>query len=338
MNRRAFADSFKTIDIRNYIRKLPVNSNRKIELYNGFRHLFYRLKYTSADYQKIMESDCFVPGNINYGHEYWLKKYSGYRDFIYGLIEHGVYFGDKKDRIGNVEDWDIGSIITFGDSRINLLKQVYPDYHVFGVGPRIHYADIDQAYYEEIKSKIDPMGKTMVLYPHHSLYHTASVYDINSFMEEASSIAKELNIKNILVSLHPADIAHGFDKKYEGRHFMTVTGGIDQIKFLPRMKAILKVADITYSNTLGTHIGYSIYERKPVVMDISSYRRNFGNEIYEKEQQTFADLFNGNNPYTITKEQLDLCDYYFGFSHVKSPSELCDEFQKCEAEYIKRYK
>lgn len=330
-------DIFKKIGIRQIIRKLPINSNRKLELYNTTRHIFFRLKYTSEEYQKKLENDTFVPGNLNYSHEFWLKKYAGYHDYIYALIEHGVYFGENTNKIGGLEDWDMGSIITYGDSRINLLKKIYPDYHIVGVGPRIHYADVDLDYYEEIKSKIDTRGKTMVLYPHHSLYQKAAIYNVDSFIESASKIAKELNIKNVLVSLHPADISHGFNKIYDGRRFLTVTGG-KQMNFLPRMKAILKVADITYSNTLGTHIGYSVYEGKPVVMDISSYQRNFGNDVYEKEQQTFAKLFNGINPYTITKEQWELCDYYFGFSHIKSPAELCDEFQKCKVEYEKRYK
>lgn len=325
-------------DIRLYIRKLPISSSRKIGLYNAIQRVYHKVKYSSADYKSIKSSSTFVPTNGYYGHEYWLKRYSGYNDYIYGMIEHGVYFGDNKNKVGQEEEWDLGSIITYGDSRINLLSRLYPDYHIFGVGPRIHYVDIDLDYYDEIKAKIDASGKTMVLYPHHSLYDKATEYDLDIFIEEANDIAKELNISNILVSLHPADIAHGFDKRYEGRHFLTVTGGINQVNFLPRMKAILKVADITYSNTLGTHIGYSIYEGKPVVMDIRSNMSVIKNEVFKNEQLSFARLFNGNNPFTITKEQWELCDFYFGFSHIKTPSDLNAEFQKCKTEYERRFK
>lgn len=325
-------------DIRPYIRKLPINSSQKLRLYNSIHRLYWKYKYSPDEYVKCLEKETFIPTNHYYGHEYWLRHYSGYNDYIYGMIEHGVYFGDNRNKVGQVEEWDMGSIITFGDSRINLLKGLYPDFNIFGVGPRIHYAEMDMDYYRELQSIIDQTSKTMVLYPHHSLYERESNYDVNKFMSEASMVAKNLCVKNILVSLHPADIVHGFNEIYEGNRFITVTGGANPVKFLPRLKAIMSLADIIYSNTLGTHVGYGIYMKKPIVMSLDSKRVVYKNKSYQEEELKFASVFNGSHPYEITKEQIDLCDYYFGFSHIKSPAELSDEFQKCKTEYIKRFK
>lgn len=325
-------------DIRPYIRKLPINSSQKLRLYNSIHRLYWKYKYSPDEYVKCLEKETFIPTNHYYGHEYWLRHYSGYNDYIYGMIEHGVYFGDNKNKVGQVEEWDMGSIITFGESRIKLLKELYPDFNIIGVGPRIHYADIDYHYYRELQSSIDKNSKTMVLYPHHSLYEKESKYDVNKFMSEASIVAKDLNVKNIMVSLHPADIAHGFKELYEGKRFITVTGGANAVDFLPRLKAIMSLADIIYSNTLGTHVGYGLYMKKPVVMNLDSKHAFYNNIKFQEEELKFANAFNGRNPYEITKEQTELCDYYFGFSHVKTPMQLSEEFEKCKREYERRFR
>lgn len=325
-------------DIREYIKYLPVNSARKLMIYQNIRELYWRIKYSGNDYNNILRNRTFCNTNYYYGHEYWMKRHSGYSGFIYGLIEHGLYFGDNSSKVGFKEEWDLGSIITFGDSRINLLKDLYPDYYIFGVGPRIHYAEMDNVFYNQLKSQINPNEKTMVLYPFHSEYSKKAGYDTEVFMKNASDLAKDLGVGNILVSLHPADIANHFDREYEGKRFITVSAGLDQIRFLPKLKAIMSIADIIYSNAIGTHVGYSLYLNKPNIINLTSNKTILEKSKYNEEQELFAKTFNGNSPFSITAEQRELCDYYFGYRYIRTPEDLYKIFEDCDEQFTRRFK
>lgn len=334
------------MDARRFVSKLPVNGDKKLKIYKKVRETVWKYKYGKDRFNELVLQDCLIPQNSFYGHEYWIKKYSGYNGSIKGLIEHGCFFKCETDKIGWDVEWDLGSILTFGDCRFEVLKELYPDYSIFRIGPRIHYSPIDVVYYEEIKRKIDPQKKTMVLYPAHSLATRKSDYDIDLFLEDALDFAKDNNIGNILVSLHPSDIANGFDKDYYVREkrLIIVTGGTNNVNFLPRIKAILSLADITYSNLFGTHIGYSIYMNKPHIINANSdgldstkiEMKNYLSE-FQTEKERFIKVFRGDNPWMISVEQRELIDYYFGLSHVKSKGELYSTLISCENVYNRKF-
>lgn len=326
-------------DIRNYIKRLPINSAHKLELYHTIKEIFWRCKYRGKEYKEQIKNRTFCTTNYYYGHEYWLKKYSGYVGYIYGMIEHGLYFGENREKVGYAEEWDLGSIITYGDSRIKLLKELYPDYNVVGIGPRIHYVDMDVQYYNELKSRMDPKSRTLALYPEHCTYDFYSDYNIKKFIEKAYDVADEIKAKNIMLSLHPADFAMGVDKKFErkGNNLIIVSGGSNQINFLPRLKAIMSLADIFYTNTIGTHIGYSVYMKKPNIVDLESNKMVYS-DAFIKEMNEFAHVFNGKQPLVLTPEQIDLCDYFFGYRYIKTPEDLYKELVNCEMEFNRRFK
>lgn len=320
------------IDLLSYIRKLPINTDKKLRLYEMSRKCFYYYKYRG-----IPDSYTFIPSNMFYGHEYWLKKYAGYKNNIYGVIEHGVYFGDNTTKVGKEEEWDLGSILTFGESRINLLEKLYPDFNIIGIGPRLHYSPTDNNYLNELKSQLDINSKTVAIFPAHSIVNQLAVFNVDSFMEEALLYAKEFGANNILLSLHPNDLKQGVSLNYEGFNVVIVSGGQDLIGFLPRLRAIMTISDLIYTNALGTHVGYGIYMNVPIVMNIKDKDTSASRKRFQEEQEMFAKVFNGNNPYEITKEQRELCDYYFGYSHIKSPIELFNEFEKIDAKYKQRF-
>ena len=324
-------------DLRLLIKKLPLDSNNKLKLYNYSRHLFWISKYGFDYKKKIGNNVTFIPTNLYYGHEYWLKKYSGFGDYIYGMIEHGLYFGDDKRKIGFEEEWDLGSIITYGDYRMQLLKQLYPDINILAIGPRIHYAQIDETYFNELKQKIDLASKTIALYPAHSIFKETAEFNYDNFIKDAIDYADSLQIKNILISLHPTDLLKGRRIDIPGHNVIVVSGG-NSINFLPRIKAIMTLADIIYTNSLGTHVGYSVYLNKPNVLNLNNISHcSEDTDVFYKEQEMFGKIFNGENPFELTKEQWELCDYYFGFSHVKAKIELYDKLQEVKNIYKWKY-
>ena len=337
------------MDIRNMISLIPISAKKKLELYGKARESLWKIKYNSQQYSKLKMERCFIPQNSYYGHEQWLKSYSGFKKSIRALIEHGMFFKCETDKIGWDVEWETGSIITFGDARFEALSKLYPDYNIIRIGPRIHYAPVDDDYLKELRSKIDANGRTMVLYPSHSLEKYKSNYNIDGFLNDALMFAKENGIINILVSLHPSDLLHGYDKEYKIRDskLIPVTGGADQQKFLPRLKAILSIADITYSNNVGTHTGYSIYMNKPHIINIKSDSNDqdkpeFGKFTYsitdfQEEKNQFIKAFSGRDLWTITSEQRELIDYYFGISYIKTKEQMFSELEKCEKMFQQRF-
>lgn len=321
---------------------IPCNADKKMRCYRDIRKLYWKYKYPGNVYKDLMEDQVLIPQNYAYGHEFWLKKFSSYDDFIYGLIEHGLFAKENPTKVGWEPEWDCGSILTYGDARYETLKRLYPEFNILRIGPRIHYARIDDKYYNELISQIDTSGKSMVLYPSHSLASEIYRYDVELFVKRALAFAKEYSIKNILVSLHPSDFLHGFQDEYKkiDSRIIPVTGGTNQSLFLPRLKAILSIADITYSNIAGTHVGYSLYMKKPHVIDSSSDNIQNISDIKDYDlhhSRVFAKAFECKDPWNISTEQYELVDYHYGFSHIKSPEELYKELEYCKVIYNKRF-
>lgn len=322
-----------------FLRKTPIRSDRRLKIYAMVQRFFWKIKYPSEKYKTLVMYQPISPSSINYGHEYWLKKYSGFPDKIYAHVEHGVYFGEQRMKSSAIEEWDLGNFITFGDSRVKLLHELYPDYNIFPIGPRIHYAETDEDYYNELYKKIDHSSRVLTLYPAHSLASTKSLYDSKLFLEQAETLAEKIGAKTIMVSLHPSDYLHHLDLEFRDKNVIFVGGGGDPFNFLPRLRAILKLSDLTFSNSLGTHIGYSVYMGTPHVMKLESNHNVEPIPHYKEEQDIFAKAFCGDeDPLVITEEQKELCDYYFGFSHIKSPEELYKCLAACRDEYNKRFK
>lgn len=317
---------------------LHIRPNRRLCIYAFLERLYWKIKYSNEKYKTLVKYQSFCPSNFYYGHEYWLRKYSGFPDKIYAHIEHGVYFGDTRLQAAPFEEWEIGNFITFGESRIKLLNEMYPGFNVFPIGPRIHYAETDKDYYNELCRKIDHSGKVLTLYPAHSLTSEKSHYDSALFLRQADTLAERIGAKTIMISLHPSDYLHHLDLDFKNKNLIFVGGGPNSFKFLPRLRAIFELSDLTFSNALGTHVGYSIYMGIPHVMNIESNHNINSNTLFEQEQRSFSSVFNGDNPLVITDMQKTLCDYYFGYSHIKTPVELYGCLEACKKEYEKRYK
>lgn len=322
------------------IRKLPLSSERKMKFFNCYRDICWRIKFNNFEYEKVKKNLSFCGSNSFYGHEYWLKKYSGYNDYVYGVIEHGLYFGNFREKDGNVDEYDFGSILTYGEYRVNILKEVFPSYNIVGIGPYIHYAETDMRYYNELRSRIDSNYRTIALYPDHCAAGSNANYVFHEFISQAMSIANEVDAKNILISMHPNDIALGLHKQldiFRGKNIILVTGGSYHPNYLPRVRAIMSLTDIIFSNAIGTYLGYGVYFEKPIIIDISSNHRAFW-DAYKEEQKMFAGVFNGSHPLLLTPEQKELCDYYFGYNNIKTPDELYGTLENCKKFYREQFK
>ena len=122
---------------------------------------------------------------------------------------------------------------------------------------------------------------------------------------------------------------------YQKEGFEVVTAGnYNDYYFMPRLKSIIKTSDITMANSIGSHLGYSLYLNKPHYLFKQSITYEHDNEFdgnlvdeavtKEKSCDNTANITELFSVYqeNITKEQYELISYLWGFDEVKTPSEL----------------
>lgn len=266
------------------------------------------------------------PANDWYGHAKIFKKYMNIDNnyqFKF-IIEHGSY---TTEQVSEVElEQDLPSFVTSNEFRVKIFKK-YSD-SCYSIGPYIHYA---QNIYpqEKILTEKKRLGKNILVFPAHSLNFINQNYDSKWFMRNVKKIAK--NFQNIRICLYWADIQMGIHKYYEGLGFECVSAGhiLDPF-FLPRLKTLIEISDLTISNDVGTHVGYCTYLNKPHIIfhKIPNIKTN-------KKWLEFTQEYWSSIPYQeILKEFSNVTDkitpiqrtisnkYYGGETDIKSPSQF----------------
>ena len=254
--------------------------------------------------------------------------------FLSDYAEHGIVFSESPGTIQTIPPSKINkikNIYTFSDRRCkiirNYLETTYPNIcnkiKLHAIGPYILH--VNSFYNEkELNSIKNKLGKTLIVFPVHSLFNVEVSYDWNSFIQDIKNAGKEFN--SIIICLHFIDVINGKAPLYEKQGFKVVTAGYSNDPlFINRLKSIIEISDMTMSNALGTHIGYSIALNRPHYFcgqNIShnctdknvSYQANY-EEIENNEKkritQTFIDLF-GKISFHITEEQKDIVKKYWG--------------------------
>lgn len=274
-------------------------------------------------------SDAYIR-NAFYGHSFVLKRFSGYRGQVRTVIEHGLYFGDvfMKDEI---LDNPFRSIVTMSDYRIaKISKQC--DYDVYPIGPYIAYSKclFDEGALDAAKKKL---GKTLLVFPSHSIKYMQSIFDNSEFVKEILKVKAKGDFKTVIISLYYQDLLNNPDvvSFYEEFGFLVTSCGWRENKwFLDRQRTLFELCDVSMSNSIGTHIGYSIYLGKPHYyfhQSVSKKAENGGlkaeyeNKSAQADRASLGALFEEYSE-EIRPNQLSACDHIFGYSCVKSPSEM----------------
>lgn len=260
-----------------------------------------------------------------YGHAKIFKKFLGIPEnyqFKFS-IEHGLHLTDKILDI----DFESGlpSCLTHSRFRADIIERNHKK--AFIVGPYIHYA---QSFYskEKISSEKKRLGKNIIVFPGHSVKYLITMYDNDWFIKELKKIAKGFD--SIRFCLYWADIQLGLHKYYQDLGFECITAGhvLDPF-FLPRLKSIIQIADLTVSNNAATHVSYSIYLNKPHII-FRKYPKIIANQKWTKlarsnwAAKSYQDIINGFSEvnFKITSKQMQLADKYFGINDIKTKSEF----------------
>lgn len=260
-----------------------------------------------------------------YGHANNLKTYLGLKknyQFKF-ILEHGLYLNDQVDNL-DVEA-NLPTIITYSDYRLNILKEYRSN--VFSIGPFIHYAKSFLTD-EEIEKEKKRLGESLLFFPAHSTPVIGFDYDIEKLCRKIKKIAGK--DRRVRICLYWKDILLGRHKTYQDFGFECVTAGhmLDPL-FLPRLKSLISISDLTASNIVSSHVGFCIYMNKPHIVINEELKmrtsRNwnkrindgFKSEGYVEMLEEFSKL-----NYKITKKQQNLIKKYWGSDRIRTKAEL----------------
>ena len=265
-----------------------------------------------------------------YGVCHCLKWFSGVNR-ISPSIEHGLYLGNYVPFATKLKTTK--SIITFSNNRKKHLINANIDKPIFTIGPYIHYAYniISDKRYRLLKNSL---GKTLLLFPSHSINNFNVINDIQELINKTIKIAS--NYDTVMVCLFYKDIINDIYPRYfEEAGFKIVTAGHKyDLNFLSRLKLIIQLADLTISSTIGTHTGYCIYLNKPhyVIQQqiikrkdndciINEIRNDEQLKTFQEEEKVILNEFIVCSE-VITENQKEIIDKYWGIKNIKTPEQL----------------
>ena len=279
--------------------------------------------------REILRGEIFL---ARYGMNRVLKQYAGLPldSKIHVLFEHGILFTDYVGGAFRIHEY-LPSLVA-SQYRVNVLKKQNNYHGAYAIGPYIHYAD-PLLSNKEIKEEKERLGKTLLVFPSHSIDCSTAQFDYDKFIKEIKKVGK--NFDNIRICMYYQDINLKNHIPYQNEGFEIVTAGhFNDYNFLKRLKSFILTSDMTMANDIGTHLGYCIYLNKPHYIIQQNITYNTTNAVIEKNTNESNEKLNNSNNKTkiinlfskynetITPEQYELISYLWGFNEIKTPNEL----------------
>lgn len=331
--------------LRKYLKKTLYFINKNlISQYLFSKDIKFRSSLRMTDLYKLSKRiNMFAPftneihqPNDWYGHAHTLKNFLNIpQSYQFKFImEHGLYLNEQVDQIDN--ETNLPAFLTYSNYRKEVLKKYRK--HAFSIGPFIHYAK-NILSEREIKLEKKRLGNSLLFFPAHSTPIIGMEFDAKKLCKRIKSLAKYCD--SIRICLYWKDILMGRDKIYRDFGFECVTAGhmLDP-NFLPRLKSLISISDLTASNIISSQTGFSIHLGKPhiVIMDqlnliTTQNWKNRINEIFASKGyiEMFSEFSKPN--YKITQKQRDLVKKYWGTHNIKTRGELAKIVKETENYY-----
>ena len=271
-------------------------------------------------------------GHLNSLCEYAGRKYHDYYRLFLPAIEHGIGWLDSP----NVSEFPsfVHCIISQGPYRHNYIRRQSNMPHYI-IGPYIHYSN---PYYSDTNLNIlkKKLGKTLLVFPAHTYEFATISYAKKKYVNDLmKGIAKDFD--SIIVSAYWNDVDDPLFSYFKTAGAYIVSSGLrEDFNFLPRLKSLLLLTDVTTGNSLGTNIGYSIYLGKPFIYFDGNNNIDFKDSSYSKLKSTNISkqldsiynygksIFIDTNNYKIASPQQKsfYLKYCGGKKYIKSPEEV----------------
>jgi hypothetical protein len=301
---------------------------------------FKRQKLNLEDFQNISNQFLVLPvsthwDNDLYGIGFNLLLYAkSTKPEIACFIEHGYYFGSYVSK--NTFLHNNKTVMTFGKSREDKLINNNPSAKIIKIGPYIHYAK-SILKTSEVHLQKKKYGKSMLVFIDHSTKDLQLYHNDEKLIKQIKNLVNSHNIKTVLICLYWKDIKMGIHKNYEKAGFKIVCSGYrDDIFFLARLRSLIEISDLTASNSVGTHVPYCLTLEKPHILiddskignvkDIYTKGEGISDQVYYNRLSEIEEVENilrqSHDPIELKSNKI--LNSYFGFSEIKSPSELSD--------------
>lgn len=303
-------------------------------------------QFLKTDYNELIYGES---GFSRYAMNFILKKYAGLDDDfrLRALFEHGVIYTEDINNSCRVHEY-LPSIVA-SQFRVDVLKKQPNFKGAYAIGPYIHYAD-SLLNNDQLKEEKERLGKTLLVFPSHSIDGVVQKFDYNNFINEIKETASDYDTVRVCVYYKDVDLKNHVPYQKEGFEVITA-GHHNDHYFLPRLKSIILNSDMAMSNDIGSQLGYCIYLNKPYYLTsidevsfegeddsaMSKYHmlnvKKSMNEFHKSPNVVnIKHLFSNYDP-SISKEQFELISYLWGFNCVKTKNELKNIFLELDDNY-----
>lgn len=311
--------------------KNPISTARNLKeiyRYNKCNKEFGKYDYFA--YEKLTTMPEFnylglpLSFNVSYGMFQSVKRgYSGKVNMKKDYIEHGLCYAEYAPLLLSIlKEQPLGKIFTYSERRKGQLERILAKegYYneVVAIGPMINLAPNFHSKQEltAIKKKL---GKTLLVFPMHSWTGVDNNFDSDELVMEIEKLKPHFD--TVLVCMYYMDIRKGKHLPYKKKGYTIVCNG-DRLDFhfIQRHRDIIELADVTMSNGIGTHVGYSICLNRPHYYFKQKMEQKidekFQNETPEQEfrvgfEKELVKIF-GRFSYDITEEQKAFVKLYWG--------------------------
>lgn len=282
------------------------------------------------DYYNIIRKRVDVDRSIRltnyfYGFNYILKRYSGYRKVINASIEHAPGLNMKASP--ESKDRTLPALFVVSKQRAEFLRK-NSNKLIFDIGPSISYS---QNIYSEFDIKVikQNLGKTLCIYPIHSIEITNYEDEAKIFIEYITEIKRLYEFNTVLVSMYFIDIERGRHLIYEQQGWTIVSSGRrENYDFNDCMQTIISISDYAIFQSYASAVGYCIYNGVPVTIfphnrkcECSEPSSNRDFNLNEDTLKFFDELF-ADYDEQISREKYDICKEWFGYDSVMSAEEM----------------
>lgn len=282
-------------------------------------------------------SDQYYYVNSRYAIGHHLSTYAKWNKPINAVIEHGIYYDDDVKEMEIYKN-KFPAILTYGPVRHQFLNSLKGhNKAIFKLGPHIDYVD-SLLSEEKLKALKSELGTVLLAIPTHSIESHRLDFDYEGWIGEIKKRGQDFD--TVVVNVYFQDVLFGRHQPYLDAGFKVVTSGHrSDINFLPRLKSIIELSDMTMSNRYSTPIGYCIHLNKPhyvyrqymefkITEEALDGHANTKIDKFEKYSDLFADYST-----EITPEQMEVYNNVWGGkASLKTPEELYSIFEKLDKE------
>lgn len=270
--------------------------------------------------------------NLFYGLSNLLQQFAGVPSYynIKAAYTH-IFYG--KPWTGDTHA-PFPLLLVWGEPMRKAFSEV-TDKKVVAIGPPISYA-VSIYDDEAVLKEKERLGKNALIFPAHSTHFIQAVYPVDFLLAKARELRQHFD--SVRFCLYWKDILSGSACPFLESEYECVTAGhMFDPMFYPRLKGILSVADQTFSNIFGTQAGFSVGLNVPHTIFAQDICHE--GDLYYKKIDPFCEKIIQisecfyKDTGVITFQQRRIIDEYYGFSQVKTPSQLRGLFESAENLY-----